>query len=311
MMRPADVARLLLLSVMWGASFLFIKVGLEDFHPWQIVAGRLVLGALVLVTMLRARGLHLPRERSTWAALVFMAIVANLVPFSLITWGEESISSSLAAILNSTTPLFTATIASLALPGERLTRLRTAGILLGFIGVGVIVGIDVDSGNDLLGELAVVLASASYAVGFVFARRRLVERGESSLTLSAGQLLVASGIAIFPAAWATGTSPAAPGSGALAAVFMLGVFGTGFAYVLYYRLVTDVGATSASFVTYLLPIFGVVLGSVFLDERIGWNTVAGAALVFMGIWIAERGARKPPHHDLEPAEISASEELRR
>ncbi|MDQ3914750.1 MAG: DMT family transporter [Actinomycetota bacterium] len=289
-MRPGDAARLLLLGAIWGSSFLFIKLGLRAYTPSQIVAGRVVIGVAVLLFLLRYRGLSLPRGAATWRSLLFMAVVANLVPFLLITWGEERISSGLTAILNSTTPLFTAVLATVYIVSERLTSLRLGGIVLGFAGVGVIVGIE---GGSLVGQVAVVLAALSYAVGFVYARSRLTGRSGSPLELSAGQLLVAT-ILIVPVAGIdsiahpleVGLEPPS------ASVFALGFFGTGLAYVLYYRLITDVGATTASLVTYLITIFGAVFGWVALDERLGWNALVGAAMVIAGIAIAQRGA--PP-----------------
>jgi drug/metabolite transporter (DMT)-like permease len=297
-MRPADAARLLLLAAIWGSSFLLIKVALEDLGPLHIVAGRLVLGAAFLLVMLKARTLSLPAGRDVWRALAIMAIVSNLIPFTLITWGEESITSSLAAILNATTPLFTAAIASLVLEGERLTPLRAGGIALGFVGVAVIVGVDI-GGSEVLGELAVVGASLSYGLGFVYARRRLVGRADGPIALSAGQLLVAAALATPLAAGGGGDFNPSPL--AILCVAGLGIAGTGLGYVLYYSLVTNVGATSASFVTYLLPIFGVLLGATLLDESLGLNTVIGAALVIAGIAVAEHAARRPAPVSEEPA----------
>lgn len=310
MMRIGDAARLLLLSAIWGSSYLFIEVGLEDLSAWQIVAGRLLLGAAVLLVLLRVRGERLPSDRATWRALAVMAIVSNIIPFALITWGQESITSSLAAILNSTTPLFTAGIAAAVLPGERLTSMRTTGILIGFAGVAVIVGIDVNGAGDLAGELAVILASISYAAGFVFAKRRLTGRGGSALALPAGQLALGTGIALVPAGIATAAETNAPGAAAALSVIALGAVGTGIAYVLYYRLVEDVGPTTASFVTYLIPVVGVALGWLFLDETIGVNTLAGAALVIAGITLAERRAREPAPHDFEPTPADPSTSVR-
>ncbi len=297
-MRPSDAARLLLLGAIWGSSFVLIKLGLESFTPVQVVEGRIVVASVVLLVLLYARGVRLPTR--VWPSLGLMAVVSNIVPFMLITWGEEHISSSLAAILNSTTPLFTALLANVFLHTEKLTALRAAGILIGFAGVGVIVG--GGEQGSLGGQLAVVLASASYGIGFVYARRHLVGRAGTPLRLSAGQLLVAA-VALMPVA-AVDTAATAPDFGAVATVSVvaLGAIGTGFAYLLYYRLIEDVGATTASFVTYLIPIFGAVLGWAILDERLGWNVVAGAVLVLGGIALAEHGARRVHRPDLEPAE---------
>jgi drug/metabolite transporter (DMT)-like permease len=170
--------------------------------------------------------------------------------------------------------------------------MRSTGILIGFAGAGVIVGLDVEGGS-VAGELAVVLASLSYAVGFVFAKRNLTGRRGSPLALPAGQLALGTLVALGPAGAATAGTSEPPGAGAVVAVFVLGAIGTGIAYVLYYRLVNDVGPTTASFVTYLIPVFGVALGWLFLDETIRLNTLVGAVLVIGGITIAERGAREP------------------
>jgi drug/metabolite transporter (DMT)-like permease len=300
MMRVDDLGRLILLSAIWGSSYLLIEIGLENLSPWQIVAGRLLLGAAVLGLVLRVRGETLPAGRAVWGALAVMAIVSNIVPFALITWGQESITSSLASILNSTVPLFTAGIAAAVVPGERLTAMRSAGIIIGFVGVGVIVGVDVNGpGGDFTGELAIVLASLSYAVGFVFAKRRLTGRAGSPLAFATGQLALGAAFAVVPAGIATAAEPGLPGAPAVLAVIALGALGTGVAYVLYYRLIADVGPTTASFVTYLLPVYGVALGWALLDERIGLNTLVGAVLVIGGITISERGARSRAHRELQ------------
>jgi drug/metabolite transporter (DMT)-like permease len=298
-MRPADSAQLLLLAGIWGSSFLFIKVGLEDFDPIHIVAGRIVLGALFLLAIVYASGRSLPRELKLWRSLVLMAVVSNIIPFALITWGQQEISSSLAAILNSTTPLFTAALAAAFVPGESLDWVRGAGIGLGFVGVVVVIG--PEASGSLLGELAVVAASLSYGIGFVYARRKLTNRTGGPLVLSAGQLLIGS-ILIAPVAVASlVANPPTPSGTAVAAVIALGLAGTGLAYVLYYRLVGSVGATTSSFVTFLIPIFGVTLGAIVLNERLGWNAIAGTLLVIGGIAIAEMKRSSKPRPSPTPA----------
>jgi drug/metabolite transporter (DMT)-like permease len=289
--RPIDALRLTTLGAIWGSSFLLIKLALEGFAPLQIVAARMALGAGVLILLVAARGRALPRRGDTWRALAFMAVVANILPFFLIAWGEERIDSGLAAILNSTTPLFTALLAAVLLHGERSGAVRSAGILLGFVGVGTIVGIDAEPGS-LAGELAVVLASLSYAVGFVYARRRLTHREHSPLELSAAQLLLGTAV-IIPVSSASlpAHMPVFDATPVLA-LGALGAVGTGLAYIIYYRLIHDVGATTASFVTYLIPLFGVFLGWIVLDERLGWNALAGAVMIIAGIAIAEAGKKR-------------------
>ena len=287
-MTPIDALRLTALGAIWGSSFLLIKLALEGFAPLQIVAVRLVLGAGVLILLLRAGGRGLPRGGETWRALAVMAVVGNILPFFLIAWGEERIDSGLAAILNSTTPLFTAVLAAALLQSERSGAVRSAGILLGFAGVTTIVGIDAEAGS-LIGELAVVIASLSYAVGFVYARLRLTHREHSPLELSAAQLLLGTAVMIPIASASLPAHVPALDPIPLLAIGALGAGGTGVVYIIYYRLIHDVGATTASFVTYLIPIFGVFLGWIVLDERLGWNALVGAVMIIAGIAVAEAG----------------------
>jgi len=290
-MRPSDAARLVLLAAIWGSSFLMIKLALRALGPLQIVAGRLVIGAAVLVVLLRVTGTALPRGAGVWGALVFMAAFSNIVPFALITWGEERISSGLTSILNSTTPLFTAALAAAFLPQERPTAARWLGVGIGFSGVVVIVGAEPEAAK-LVGELAVVVASLSYGIGFVFARRFLSGAAMKPLAMPAGQLLVGSVIMLPVAGWEAAVAPPDLSAMAVAAMGVLGGLGTGLAYVLFYRLIQDVGATSTSFVTYLIPIFGVAIGWLVLGERLGPNAIGGTALVIAGIALAERAARR-------------------
>jgi len=291
LMRPSDAARLVLLGGIWGSSFLFIKVALEDLTPTQIVAGRVAIGALLLVSILLVRGGRIPRERQLLGPLLVMAIIGNIVPFTLITWGEQFISSSLTAILNSTTPLFTVLIAAAVLESESLRAMRLSGVVLGFAGVGVIVGFE--TGGSIEGMVAVTVASLAYACSFVYARRNLSGRDLPPLTLPATQLLIS---AVLTLPWAivdVARTPPDLTFDATASALALGLLGTGWAYVLYYRLIADIGATSASFATYLIPIFGVALGAVVLGEDLGVNTIVGAVLVIGGIALAEIGNRRP------------------
>lgn len=291
MMRAVDVARLVTLGGIWGSSFLFMKIALDAFSPIQLVGGRIVLGAVTLLTLLSILKVRLPREPRIWGLLAFMGVVANLIPFLLIAWGQQYITSAMASILNSTTPLFTALFAALALAEERLSLWRGVGIAIGFAGVVVIVG--ADTGGSLGGQLLIVMAAALYGVGFVFSRRLLAGRGLSPLALPAGQLLVSSLVALPLAAGdALVYEPPSFGWVTSLSVVALGTLGTGIAFYLYYRLIEDVGATSASFVTYLIPVFGVFLGWLVLDEEIGINALVGALIVIAGITLAERSARR-------------------
>lgn len=288
LMTPRDLGRLTLLASIWGSSFLLIKLALEDLSPVQIVLVRVVVGAAVLYAFTRYKRVPLP-GRDLWPILAIMGVFSNLIPFALIGWGEERVASSMAAILNSTVPLFTAMLAAIFLASERATLLRSTGILVGFLGVGVIVGLESSGGT--LGKLAVVLASLSYAVGLVYTRSKASGRA-APLSLSAGQLIVSSVMVAPLAAVDIVWHPPSFGFASIASSLALGALGTGVAYVLFFRLIQDVGATSASFVTYLIPLFGVVLGTVFLDESLHWNTYVGAIIVIAGIVIAEWAVRR-------------------
>jgi drug/metabolite transporter (DMT)-like permease len=287
-----DAVRLVSLGAIWGSSYVLIKYGLEAYSPMQMIAARIVVAAIVLVAMLYLRGERLPGGRRLWRALTVMAVVANIIPFFLITWGEQYISASLTSILNSTTPLFTAIVAAIALRGsEPFPPLRIAGILLGFAGVAVLTG--QISGGAVLGAVAVVVASASYGVGFVYAKLH-VTGSAAPMQTSAAQFIVSSAICV-PLLVVDGAASGGPDLTNLQAtllVLTLGVVNTAFAYLFYYRLITDVGSTTASFVTYLIPVFGVFLGWLLLDERLAWNSFVGAAMVIAGIAMAEIAVRR-------------------
>jgi drug/metabolite transporter (DMT)-like permease len=267
----------------------------------QMITARIVIGALTMLVILYAGGRRLPKERRMWRALGVMAIFANVIPFFLITWGEQHITAALTSILNSTTPLFTAIIAALFIKGETFPPMRIAGIVLGFLGIVVLTG-EVSSGA-LLGAAAIVVASASYGLGFVYAKLHVTSSGSPAQN-SAAQFLISSAICVPLVAVDTATSggPEFSNLQATVLVVVLGVVNTALAYLFYYRLIADVGSTSASFVTYLIPVFGVFLGWLLLDERLHWNTFVGAAMVITGIWLAEWAVRRrtPLPEEAEP-----------
>lgn len=289
-MRPSDAARLVGLGAIWGSSFLFIEVALEDLSPMQIVAARLGIGAALLVTLLFASGERLPRGPQLYRTLAIMAVISNVAPFTLIVWGQQEVSSSLASILNSSTPLFTALLAAMFIETERLRPARFAGVVLGFAGVGVIVGLD--AAGSTAGKIAITLASVTYAGGFVYARRHLVGLDLPPLAIPATQLLISTAIVLPVAVLETIRTPLTLSAQAIGSTLFLGVFSSGVAYLLFYRLIADVGATTSSFVTYLIPIFGVALGAVVLDEELGLNVLVGAVLVIAGIALAEVAGRR-------------------
>ena len=286
-MTRGSAVRLLVLAGIWGASFLLIKLGLEGLTPIQLTLGRLVLGAGVLAVVLGVRRVPWPRERSLWGHFVVMAVMANIVPFTLFGWGEQRITSGLAGVLNGTTPLFTLAVATAVLPAERLSAVRIAGFGVGLLGVVLVVGPwNLSTAGSPAGAAACLLAAALYGVAFVYSRRFIAARGTPPLALAAGQLAVAT---LLLAAFApfVANDPVELTTRVVVGVGLLGAVGTGLAYLLFYRLVTDAGATTASIVTYLIPVVAVVLGAVLLDEPVTWNVPVGAAVVVAGVLVAE------------------------
>jgi drug/metabolite transporter (DMT)-like permease len=282
-----SLIRLGALAVLWGSGFLFIKVALEGMSPIQIVLGRLIAAAVVMVGVIAYRKEHLPRSVVPWAHLAIMAVVTNIAPYFLFAWAEQHITSSLAGVLNATTPLFTLLLA-VSTHTERLTTPRLAGLTLGFVGVVVLAGPWQDGalGSSLLGIGAALLASACYAGSYVYARRFLSDGELSPLVLSSGQM-IAGAILLTLLSPAVARQPVTLTANVVASVIVLGILGTGIAYVLNYRLIADEGATAASTVTYLLPIVAVILGVLILSEPLNWNLAAGGLVILVGVGLSE------------------------
>jgi drug/metabolite transporter (DMT)-like permease len=290
------LTRYLLLSAIWGTSFLFIKIADRELSPLQVVLARLALGAVTVLAVLLVRRERLPSGRRTWAHLALLALISNAIPFSLIAYGETHISSVLAGLWNATTPLFTLLIALVVLPDERPTRQRVAGLVLGFVGVGLVLGPWSGLGGpSLRGSMAVAGASACYGVSFAYLRRFLSGQSDSGVSLVAGQLLCGTAIMALVTVLFT-APPAALGLGPLLSAGALGVLGTGLAYVLNYAVVRRAGATIASTVTYLIPLFATAAGVVLLGEGVAWNEPAGALVVLLGVALSQGRVRLQRRH---------------
>jgi drug/metabolite transporter (DMT)-like permease len=274
---------LIVLAAIWGSSYLFIKIGIRDMSPGMVAWARVALGALVLLAIAIPRGaLTGLRERAGTLAIVGVVQVAG--PFFLIAAGEEEIASSLAGILVASAALWTASLAVFVDHEERSQGLRLAGVLLGFVGVAVLLGVDL-GGSKLLGGLAVVLAALGYAIGGFIVKREL--RGAQPLGVAACVLLVST-IALLPVAALTAPD-AAPGLGPVLAVVALGVMGTGIAFVIFYDLLGTVGPAKTFMVTYLAPGFAVIYGATFLDEAITAATIVGLVLIVVGCYLSAEG----------------------
>jgi drug/metabolite transporter (DMT)-like permease len=291
---------LLVLAAIWGASYMFIKVGLDDLDATMIAWARVALAALVLVPLAFRRGAFRGLGESL-ALLAVLAAIQAAAPFLLIALGEEEISSSLAGILVASTPLFTALLAIRVDQEERAQGLRLVGVVTGIVGVVVLLGLDLGgSGAALLGGLAIVLASLGYAIGGFIVKHRFA--GVQPIGVAAG-VMVVSTMLLLPAA-ALNLPGAFPSLDAFASVVALGVVGTGIAFAIFYELMTTVGPARTFVVTYLAPAFAVVYGATILDEEVTVATVAGLALIVGGSYLAAEGrvpgATRPPEVDVPP-----------
>lgn len=272
------------LGFLWGSSYLFIKIGVDaGLQPFTLVALRLLVGVLLLGTVVAVARESLPREPRTYGHLAVMSVFSVALPFSLITWAERSVDSTLAAIIGAAVPLFTILVAALALRDERMTPARLVGLAVGLAGVAILVGFDPAAlgDRDLVAELALLGSSLSYAVGAVYARRMV--HGLRPMIPAVFQVGFALVIVTVLALVFERPLTVPARLDALLAVVWLGLFGSGLAYLVFFRLLAHWGATRTSLVAYLLPVWGIALGGLVLHERIDARLLLGTALVIGGI----------------------------
>jgi drug/metabolite transporter (DMT)-like permease len=272
----------LALGFMWGSSYLFIKLAVDDFGTFTLVALRLAVGAALLWIAVKLARQELPREPRIYGHLVVMAVVNIVIPFVLITWAEQSVDSSIAAILTSAVPLFAIVIAPLFLHDEPIRVNGVAGLLIGFVGVVILTSNELSLTNsDLTGEVALLGAALSYAVGAVYSRRNM--RGIAPMIPAVFQvtfaLIISGAIAlVLERPW-----DATPDLEAVFSILWLGILGSGLAYLAVFRLFASWGATRTTLVAYLIPIWGIILGFVVLSEPIDGRLLVGTALVIGGM----------------------------
>ncbi|MBT2501533.1 DMT family transporter [Curtobacterium sp. ISL-83] len=279
-----------LLALVWGSSFLFIKVGLDGLSAQQVATVRTVLGALTLIAFLLASRRRWPRSIRLWGHLLVVAVFLNAVPASLVAWAEQTVPSGLASIYNATTPITTMIALPLLLPAERLRGRQLGGVVLGIVGVVVLVGPWGLIGDPAVlatvpGQIALLGMTACYGFGLAYLRRFLAGSGLDAPTLAAVQLTLAAVLLLLVAPF-TAAQPVHLTGGIIAAMVVLGCLGTGFAYVWNTRLLQAWGAARASTVTYLTPVVGVVLGVLVLGERVRWNEPVGGVVILVGIALA-------------------------
>ena len=298
-MRTTDWLLLVLLSVLWGGSFFFAAVAVREIPPLTLVLARVALAAALLAPLARLLGLSLPRGVAAWRPYVVLALLNNLVPFSLIFYGQTHIASGLASVLNATTPLFTLVVARI-FAGEPLTAARLGGVLLGMAGVGVLIGPNALSADaaGVLGMLCVLGAALSYGLSALWMRRL---KGTPPLVSAQAQLMCSTAM-LMPVAgladrfWACRS----PGATVIAAVLGLAAFSTALAYIVFFRISASAGPSNVMLVTLLIPVSATALGVLVLGERLAPHQIAGALVIASALvvidgrligWIAGRRAR--------------------
>ena len=286
-------AQLLLVAVIWGASFMFIKVELDaGLAPVHIAFLRCAFGAPALLLILFATRDRLPRDRRVYAHLLLIAALMNAAPFLLFAYGETEVSSLLAGIINALTPLMTLLFSFVLLPDEPPTAGKIAGLLVGFLGVVVVLAPWRGLGaGSLLGALACIGAATCYGLGFPTMRRHLSGRPETGVALSAAQVTIGA-LLLAPFVPLGALPDEVPGAGAWLSILGLGAFGTGVAYIFNFNVVREAGAQTASMVTYLVPAFAVVFGVTILSEPLSWHEPVGGALIIAGVALAQ-GVLRP------------------
>lgn len=280
------------LALIWGFSFLLIKVGTEGYAPFQVTFGRLLFGTAVLAAAMAVKRERLPRGARAWGHLAVAAFLLNALPFSLFAYSELTIPSTLAGICNATSPLWGMALSLVALSEDRPTRRRVAGLGIGFLGVLTVLGVwQGFHGLDATGTAMALLASLSYPIGWIYVRRTLAGTGHSHLSMTGAQLLLATAqLALVTPVFTTLPSrfPVVP----LLAIATLGALGTGLAMLVQYGIVAEVGPTTAQMVTYFIPVIATAAGVAILGESLSWSTPVGAVIVLAGAALTQARPRR-------------------
>jgi len=294
----AIAVQFVLCGIVWGSSFLFMKVALTGISPAQVVWARLILGAVTLGIFVALRRDRLPRRLAVWGHMTVLAVTFCVVPFLLFSWAQQHVTSGLASIYNATTPIMTAIMAWLVFRVEKLKPVQIVGIAVGILGVMVIIapwqGLDLS--QSVVAQLAILGATACYGFSLAYMRRFASHTGMSALVFSFLNIGIAAAImaALTPALVLT---PVDLDARVIGSVLLLGCLGTGVAYIWNQNALRAWGPTRASTVTYITPIVGVLLGVVVLGEAVTWNEPAGALVVFLGILLAQDRVRLRRRHD--------------
>ena len=282
-MNRREWAMLVTLSVLWGGSFFFAEIALKSLPPLTIVTLRVGLAAITLWLVVLALKLPIPNSPPIWIAFFTMGLLNNVLPFSLIVWGQSQISSGLAAILNATAPLFGVIVAGILLRDESATPLKITGVVIGFAGVIVMMDLSSIATSSLLAQLAILAAALSYACASVYGRR-FKATGLNPILVAAGQVTGSTLLLLPIALWVDGNDHYANvPSQVWAAIISLAVFSTAAAYILYFKLLASAGATNILLVTLLVPVSAILLGWLFLEESLQTPHIIGMAMIALGL----------------------------
>lgn len=284
-MTPLEWGMLMALSMLWGGSFFFTGMAVKELPTFTIVVCRIALAAMILYPVMRILGLKLPTSRHVWAAFFGMGLLNNVIPFSLIVWGQSHIASGVASILNATTPLFTVVVAHWLTADERMTTGRVVGVIVGLVGVSVMIGGDAlrSLGIGVFAQFTCLAAAASYAFAGVFGLR-FRKMGISPMATATGQLL-ASSIVLIPVMLIVDRpwTLQAPSMAVISALIGLASLSTALAYFFYFRILATAGATNLLLVTFLIPVSAILLGVLYLDEVLMAKHLSGMAMIGFGL----------------------------
>jgi drug/metabolite transporter (DMT)-like permease len=277
-----ELALLLLLATLWGSSYTFIKLGVATIAPITLIAARTAIAGLLLLVVMRARGVTMPRDISTWRRFLFQACLNSVIPWTLIAWGERSVDAGLATILNSAAPIFTFVFTALVTRHEAATPRKLFGVIAGMAGICLIVGVDVfrGAGRGLLAEVAIVAATLCYAGAAIFSRGF---KGLDPMAPAAGSLLAGAAILIPVSLAIEQPWTLAPSASSLMALLGLAVFSTALAFVIYFRLIQTLGSVGTTAQAYLRVPIGVAIGVIFLGEQLASTGWIGLGCVVAGV----------------------------
>ncbi len=273
---------IIILSIVWGGSFFFVGVAVKELPPLTIVLGRVTLASVILLAIVYFKGEKMPSSLTVWGSFIVMGALNNLIPFCLIVWGQTHIESGLASILNATTPIFSIVLAHFFTREEKLTFNRISGIVLGWIGVSVLIGIESlrGFGIEVFGQIAVLGAAISYAFAAIYGRRF---KDMNPIVVATGMLCGSTIMMIPLALYFDQPWNLAPSGMTIMSVFGLAAISTSLAYIIYFHVLATAGPTNLLLVTFLIPISAIALGVIVLGEQFGWEVFVGMGMIFLGL----------------------------